>query len=85
MTPTQKHRKSLMRVCKYFGTQSAIAEALGISKQNVSNWFVGNNVIPEHHARRLENMLQGRVSFYDLRPDCIKRDRIAKKNLRFDD
>lgn len=67
--PTSNHLKALKRVLPYFGTQAAIALALGISRQKVNDWFRGRDIIKSEYAHMIERMLQERVTFYELRPD----------------
>jgi len=78
---TKKHTDGLQKLLVYFDTQTVIAEALGLSKQGISNWFRGRVVIPEGHARRLVDMVGNRVTLYDLRPDFVKRDKKSEKVL----
>jgi len=72
--PTQKHLKGLNKLLKFFKTQTAIAESLGISRQTVNDWYCGRKVITEQYAYRLERMLQDRITIFELRPDLSKKD-----------
>lgn len=76
--PTNAHMKAIKRVIPYFGTQTCLAEALGISKQKVNDWIKGRDIIKSEYAQKISNMLQGRIEFYELRPDLKK---ISKKSL----
>ena len=71
--PTRKHIKAIKdAITDYFGTQTALAEALDISRQKVNDWCKGRDTIKAEHAVRIQNMTQGRIDFYDLRPDLKK-------------
>lgn len=71
---TLSHIRGLKKLLKYFESQSEISRVLDISKQNVNGWFTGRTVIPLEQARRLSNMVQGRIKLEELRPD-LKKDK----------
>lgn len=61
-------------VIKHFGTQSAVAEALQISVQAVSQW---PDIIPEGAAYKIESVTDRKLCvnprFYSVRPPMEKR------------
>ena len=79
---TRKHLVGLKKILKYFETQACLAEALSLSRQAINHWFQGRIVIPEKHAYRLVDMVQGRVTISELRPDLAKTKKNDKKYLR---
>ncbi|HHT8835129.1 TPA: transcriptional regulator [Burkholderia cenocepacia] len=50
------------------GSQSALAGALGVTQQTVSNWLKGGQIRPEH-CSAIELFTGGAVTRRDLRPD----------------
>ncbi|SFK64266.1 Putative antitoxin of toxin-antitoxin system, YdaS/YdaT [Nitrosomonas aestuarii] len=51
-----------------FGTQLKLAEAIGTSQQNISNWLKAGKVSPEF-VIPIESATSGRVTRHELRPD----------------
>lgn len=56
-------------VCKHFGTQKALAEALGVTKGMVSNVVNGRRPIPAHWCPIIESETAGAFVCEQLRPD----------------
>ena len=50
------------------GSQSALADAVGVTQQTVSNWPKGGPIRPEH-CSAIELFTAGAVARRDLRPD----------------
>lgn len=50
------------------GSQTALADALGVTQQTVSNWLKGGVIRPEH-CSAIERFTAGAVTRRDLRPD----------------
>lgn len=58
----------VQRAVKVCGSQSALARALGVSRQAVSNWTAG--AIPGWDvAQRVHEVTQGKVPVWMVRPD----------------
>lgn len=54
-----------------FGTQAALAEALGVSSMAVSKWMSGKARVTAERAVDIERVTGARVTRYDLRPDIF--------------
>jgi len=78
---TFEHIKALRKLYKYFSSQRQIGVALDLSKQTINDWFCGRSLIGTLYAMRLEKMLQGRITAFELRPDMKK---ILKDDLTID-
>lgn len=51
------------------GSQSALAQALGVSKGAVSQWKEDGRQVPAEHCPVIERITGGRVRCEELRPD----------------
>ncbi|HRT10468.1 MAG TPA: helix-turn-helix domain-containing protein [Candidatus Paceibacterota bacterium] len=58
----------LLRAYKIFGTQAALAKAIGVVPQVVNNWQRRGN-IPAEYCPAIERATAGQVKCEDLRPD----------------
>lgn len=63
------------RLIDHFGTQSALAKAIGVSEYAVTKWK--RNQIPPLRVIEIERACNGVVTRYDLRPDLYPRDHAA--------
>lgn len=63
---------------KAFGTQTALADALGIERSAVSQW----KHIPHKRVLEIEKMSSGQVTRHELRPDLYPDDRAPAKKRR---
>lgn len=61
---------ALDRIITEFGTQSALAEALGLRQQSVAEWFA-NKRIPPRRCAEIERLTQGRITRAEIRPDLF--------------
>ena len=57
------------KVAVIIGSQSLLAEALGISKGAVNQWKTNGRKIPAEHVLKIESLTNGKVSRHELRPD----------------
>lgn len=55
-----------------FGSQTQLAERLGVSQRSVSGWEQGTTVVPAEQAMRIERLTEGAVTLTDLRPDLSR-------------
>ena len=60
---------ALKDAVKEAGGLSAVAEALGITKQAVSQW----KIAPANRALDLERLCKAKITRYQLRPDVFTR------------
>jgi DNA-binding transcriptional regulator YdaS (Cro superfamily) len=58
----------LLRAERIAGSQSALANGIGVSPQTVNNWIRRGNV-PAEYCPRIEAFTNGAVRCEDLRPD----------------
>lgn len=76
------------RAADVVGSQTALADALGVSKGAVSQWKEGGRRIPAEHCPLIEEMTKGAVRCEDMRPDIRwdvlrgKRGRGAAKSVQ---
>lgn len=67
---------ALDRAIVVFGTQTALAEALGIKSPSISQWR--SRRVPAERCLDIERVTNGVVTRYDLRPDVFgKQERAA--------
>ena len=60
----------------HFGTQAALAEAVGVSRQAVSKWFGReflNGRLPPERCIQIESVTLGAIKREQLRPDHFGR------------
>jgi DNA-binding transcriptional regulator YdaS (Cro superfamily) len=51
------------QLCKHFGGQVGLAEALGITRQAVHKW---NGVVPWGQAAKIQEITKGEITIADL-------------------
>jgi DNA-binding transcriptional regulator YdaS (Cro superfamily) len=64
--------QAIERAIKCFGSQVAMASALGVKQPTISEWLRGDRRVPAEHCPRIERMTRERgeaVRCEDLRPD----------------
>ena len=61
-------KKALIKAAKTVGSQAKLANYLGITKQNISQWVNGAEVPPKH-CLSIEEATKGSVKVEELRPD----------------
>lgn len=55
-----------------FGSLKSLADALGIKQNTVYCWHQSN--IPIKYLKKIEDLTDGKVNRYLLRPDLFKKD-----------
>jgi DNA-binding transcriptional regulator YdaS (Cro superfamily) len=68
-TPKTVPLRHLQRALKILGSQSAIARAIGIRQQTVSEVFLDGRQAPAKWCIPLERATDGKVTRHELRPD----------------
>jgi len=63
---------ALERAITIAGSQDALADALGVSKSQVSRWKNQHAPVPPRHAIRIERWSQGRIRAVDFDPDPLR-------------
>jgi DNA-binding transcriptional regulator YdaS (Cro superfamily) len=58
---------ALDKAIAYFGNQSALAAALEITREAVSQW----DVVPVKRAVQIERVTKGKIKRHELRPDIF--------------
>lgn len=53
------------------GSQTKLADLLGITPQAVQRWCSGAVVVPADRAKQVERVLDGKVTRIELRPDLF--------------
>ncbi len=62
------HTRALLEAIHYFGSQTALSNALKISSKRINNWLNRNDLIPFHFAAAIEKLTDGEISCYELAP-----------------
>ena len=62
-------RDALKAVLRLVGTQSKLAEALGVRQAQVSVWLNRDGRVPPQYAIPCHRLTNGEVTAHDLRPD----------------
>lgn len=60
----------------FFGSQAAMAAALGVKQPTVSEWLTGERPVPDTQCVELERLMEGRLHVEALRGD-VKWRRVA--------
>jgi len=63
------HQKGLFKAIRYFGSQKALANAIGASQRSVSNWLNRENKIPYQYVIRIFYHTKGNISLNELAPE----------------
>jgi transcriptional repressor of cell division inhibition gene dicB len=63
----------------HFGTQVAVAKAVGISKQGVGNW---RRFVPEGHAYKLQTTTEGALQVKPVHYVRLRLERLKMKQAR---
>ncbi len=61
------HQQGLQKAIQFFGSQQALAAALGVSQQTISSWLTRGS-IPHQYILKIISLTQGQVSHFDLVP-----------------
>ncbi len=64
---------ALIEAIQFFGSQTALADAIGTSQQNVSNWLK-NGEVPSEFVIPIEKATELTVSRHKLRPDIYPKE-----------
>ena len=65
----KRSNKALTKAAQLYGSASALAKEIGVSKQHVSYWRSGKTLLPYDNAVKIFIATNCRVSLHDLRPD----------------
>ena len=63
--------KPIDKAIEIFGTQTALAEAIGATQPFVSQWVRNERPVSPKFARKIEEVTNGVVTRYQLRPDVF--------------
>lgn len=61
--------KVLLRACEISGSQAALARALEVTVQTVSQWISGVRPVPIERCVAIERATNGQVTRQELRPN----------------
>jgi DNA-binding transcriptional regulator YdaS (Cro superfamily) len=64
-------RNGIKKAIECLGSQSALAQALGVTPQFISQLANGSRPVPAKLVRKIETATDGQVSCHDLRPDIF--------------
>lgn len=58
----------LWKAIKYFGSQTALATAIGVKQQTISNWLNREHSIPYTQVLKIVKATKGSVTIQELAP-----------------
>lgn len=64
-------RMSIEAAVEHLGSQKALAEALDVSPQMVSQWLSGKRPVSPEKARDIDRVTGGAVPKHSIRPDIF--------------
>jgi DNA-binding transcriptional regulator YdaS (Cro superfamily) len=64
-----KHQNGLFKAIKYFGSQQALANAIGASQRTISYWLNREKRIPYKYAVNIFYKTKGHISLNELAPE----------------
>jgi len=64
-----KKQQAVLKILDKYGSVSAVAKKLAISKPYASNFLTGKRKVPIKYVKKLVELAQGEVRKKDLRPD----------------
>ncbi|OAV36044.1 hypothetical protein AO364_1212 [Moraxella catarrhalis] len=73
-----KQKEIVKDLIAYFGTQTKLAEAIGVSQGTVTGWLNGTHGIRESNALKIEIVTQGQFKAIDLNPSLAKIKELKK-------
>lgn len=69
---TDKQVAQIQRAIMICGSQTALAEILGLKSQGtISQWVTKRRPLPARHCLKIEMITGGKVTRYALRPDIF--------------
>ena len=66
--------EAILKTLSMYGSQDAMAKAIGVSQFAVSKWVRGVGAISAESAVLIEHATGGVITREDLRPDIFRRD-----------
>ena len=60
------------KIIDYFGTQTELAEQLGVTRQFISMWYNNKKRIPLIHALKIEHLTKGKFKYKKLLDEDTK-------------
>jgi len=76
--PTKAHIIAINQTVRFYGSQTALADFLGIAQPNIAAWVRGAHTIPLWHAETLSRDKNLGLGILDLRPDIKKYEKYFK-------
>lgn len=67
--PILRHMNHIKRAAECVGSQSALAEAIGVKQPTISEWVRGDRPVPIERCTAIEQATSRVVMRWDLRPD----------------
>jgi len=64
---------NIKKAVDYVGNQTELAKQLGVTRQAISNWVRLKSPVGVKHAVKIQEVTNGEVKFYDLRPDIFQK------------
>jgi DNA-binding transcriptional regulator YdaS (Cro superfamily) len=63
------YQYALYKAIRYFGSQEALARAIGVKQQSISNWLNREHSIPYKQVLKISSATKGQVSYHELAPE----------------
>ncbi len=64
-----QHYDALLKAIRHFGSQKALANAIGASDRSISNWLNREKRIPYRYAINIFYVTGGNISLNELSPE----------------
>ena len=79
---SQTQTQSIETAISLLGGQSELAQKLGLKSQGtISQWVTGRRPLPAIHCRKIEELTDGKVTRYELRPDVFGDSDLSQNNV----
>lgn len=79
------YQSALFKAIRFFGSQTALAKAIGVNQQAISNWLNREDHIPYKQVLRIVAATRGLVSHHELAPEEKILNRIIDDLWKFKD
>lgn len=67
--------KALQKAVEILGSQTRLAQAIGVRQQNVWSWLNLAKKVPAEYCRAIEKATSGQISKETLRPDVFGKEK----------
>lgn len=76
------YQRALFKAIRYFGSQTALAKAIGVKQHTISGWLNREHSIPYKQVLKIVDATNGYVSHHELAPTEHGLNKILDKFLK---